>query len=116
MGIGVTRRQVLRELARLKRQAFKSAAEYRRFLREAHYTRRDVIERVEIQILSTRIQERIAEGIRGEAALQKAFAKFVAEYEQRWHARTVCAPEYAIARCSNAPPSNGTRSVRRIDP
>jgi hypothetical protein len=31
-------------------------------------------------------------------------AKFVAEFEQRWRARTVCAPEYLLARCSNGPP------------
>jgi hypothetical protein len=66
----------------------------------ARYTLRDVRERIEVQILSTRIQERVAAGLSGRSG-QKAFAKFVAEYEQRWQARTVCAPEYVIDRCSN---------------
>ena len=103
MGIGVTRRQVRRALHLLKKQAFKNKAEYNRFLKEAHYTRRDVFERVEVQLLSTRIQERVVEGISGERARNKAFKRFAAEYEKRWKARTVCAPKYVIDRCSNAP-------------
>jgi hypothetical protein len=103
MGIGVRPREVARELEKLKRQAFKNGAQYRRFLREAHYTRRDVKENVEIQMLSERIQERVAAGISSEAGVQKAFSKFVSEYEVRWRARTVCAPEYLVDRCSNAP-------------
>jgi hypothetical protein len=72
-------------------------------LKEAHYTARDVIQRVEIQILSTRIQERILVGIQGRSAQRKAIERFVSEYEETWRARTVCAPDYLLARCSNAP-------------
>jgi hypothetical protein len=115
MGIGTTRRQVARELARLKKQAFKDLADYHRFLKEAHYTRRDVHERVEIQILSTRIQERIVTGVNGKVAQQKAFARFLAEYSKRWKSRTVCAPGYVIASCSNAPPRDGA-SIRSLSP
>jgi hypothetical protein len=103
MGIGVRPRQVARLTAKIKRQAFKNGAEYRRFLREAHFTRRDVKERVEIQLLSERIQDRVAAGIGSEAGVQKAFTKFVSEYEVRWRSRTVCAPGYVIDRCSNGP-------------
>ena len=103
MGIGVRPGQVARETEEIKRRAFKDGAEYRRFLREAHFTRRDVKERVEIQLLTERIQERVEAGINSEAGLQKAFAKFVSEYEVRWKARTVCAPDYVVDRCSNSP-------------
>ena len=104
MGIGVRPRQVVRELARLKRQAFRDGAEYQRFLSEAHYTRRDVNGRVEIQMLSTRIQERITAGLTSGVSVEKAFPKFVDEYEERWRSRTVCAPGYVTVRCSNGPP------------
>ena len=106
MGIGVTPRKVSRQLVLLKKQAFKSEAEYHRFLKEAHFTRRDVRERVEEQLLSTAIQQRVVRGISGEGARQKAFSEFVEAYGKRWRARTVCAPEYMVpARCSNAPPA-----------
>ncbi|HEY6549986.1 MAG TPA: hypothetical protein VIY71_02170 [Solirubrobacterales bacterium] len=106
MVIEVTHQKVSRELARLKKQAFKSEAEYHRFLKESHFTRRDVRERVEVQLLSTAIQRRVVRGLSGEAAKQKAFSDFVDAYSKRWRARTVCAPEYAIDRCSNGPPSS----------
>ena len=101
MGIVVTPRQISRMLARLKREAFKSEAAYRRFLKESHYTRRDVRERVEIQILSMRIQERIVRKATSESGVQKAFSAFVVAYGERWRARTVCAAEYVTTRCSN---------------
>jgi hypothetical protein len=105
MGVAVTPRKVSRALARLKKLAFESEAEYRRYLKEAHLTRRDLRERVEVQLLSTAIQLRVWRGVSGEAAMQKAFSEFIDAYEERWRARTVCALEYMIvARCSNAEP------------
>ena len=105
MGISVTPRAVSRSLARLKKQAFKSEAEYHRFLKESHYTRRDVRENVEVQLLSTAIQRRVVRGNSGAGAKQESFSEFIDAYEERWRARTVCAPEYVVERCSNAPPA-----------
>ena len=61
MGISVTQKEVLKELAKLKKQAFKTEKQYREFLKEAHYTRADVLERVKVQMLSTQIQEKVTE-------------------------------------------------------
>jgi hypothetical protein len=63
MGIAVTHTQVAHELAQIKKESFKSSAEYRQFLKESHYTRRDVDERVEMQLLTARMQRRIARRI-----------------------------------------------------
>lgn len=110
MGIAVTRRQVSRELTLIKRESFESEAEYRRFLKEARYTNRDIYERVELQLLSMRMQLRIEKRIqrdaRNEFEEQQAFKEFVAEFNEKWRARTVCAPQYATERCSNGPPSS----------
>lgn len=103
MGIGLRPRGVTRELAHLKKQAFKNEAQYRHFLREAHFTRRDVRERVELQMFSERIQEAIVAGQTSVKAAQAAFAKFVREYAERWQARTVCAAGHVTDRCSNGP-------------
>jgi hypothetical protein len=107
MEIFVTHRQVSRLIAQIKAEGFKSAAEYRQFLRESHYTRRDVNERVEVQLLATRIGKRIERQIEREARNEfeekRAFNEFIAEFNERWRARTVCAPEYATDRCSNGP-------------
>jgi SurA-like protein len=106
MGIGVRSRQVSRELARLKKEAFKNEAQYHRFLRESHFTNRDVRERIEIEILSEKIRARVLFGL-SEAEGQRVFRKFVEEYEARWQGRTVCALGYVTVRCSNAPAPAG---------
>lgn len=103
MGIGVRPRGVSRELASLKKKAFKNGAQYRQFLREAHFTRRDVRDRVEAQMFSERVQERIVAGLTSPKSRQKAFARFVGEYEERWRARTVCGTGHVTIRCSNGP-------------
>ncbi|HXR29996.1 MAG TPA: hypothetical protein VN752_02505 [Solirubrobacterales bacterium] len=104
MAIAVSPRQVSRELARLLKQSFENRAEYHRFLREAHYSRRDVRERVELQMLGVRMQERISRGVDSRAEERDAFAKFAEAYSDRWRSRTFCAPPYATERCVNGPP------------
>ncbi len=61
-GITVTDKEVVEELKKLKSQNFKTDAEFKKFLKTSHYTTQDVNERVKIQILSTKIQEKLAEG------------------------------------------------------
>lgn len=108
VGIAVSPEQISRELAAIKREAFRSEAEYREFLAESHYTRRDIRERVELQMLSLRLQRRIQARTEREARNrseeQQALREWVEEFMEKWRARTVCAPEYAIERCSNGPP------------
>jgi parvulin-like peptidyl-prolyl isomerase len=62
MGITVSKKEIADELAKLKKQAFKTEQQYKEFLKEAHFTIADVNERVTIQILSGKIQEQITEG------------------------------------------------------
>lgn len=105
--ISVTHGQVSREVAKVRKESFKNGAEFRKFLKEARYTRRDVNERVEIQMLSARLQWHLSRRIRKEtnskSEEQQAFSEFVDEFVERWRGRTVCALDYAIPRCSNGP-------------
>jgi hypothetical protein len=109
MHVVVTREQVRRKRTRLKRESFDSEAEFREFLREARYTRRDVFERVELQILSARIQRRIEKRIKNKSEEQEIFEEFVAEFNGRWRSRTVCAPAYVTGRCANWVKQDNTR-------
>ena len=104
MGIAVTRRQVAIELAAIRRENFKEGADYRAFLKQSHFTRQDVNDRVELQLLSRRIQERVARGATGIRQAQAKFKEFVDAYLERWRARTVCAVAFVTYRCSNGPP------------
>jgi parvulin-like peptidyl-prolyl isomerase len=62
MGISVTQKEVADEFKKLKDENFKTEAEYEKFLKESGFTQADVDDRVELQMLSTQIQEGITEG------------------------------------------------------
>jgi parvulin-like peptidyl-prolyl isomerase len=62
MGISVTPQEITKELAKLKKQAFKTEKQYQEFLKQAHFTKADVLERVKVQMLTERIQAQITEG------------------------------------------------------
>ncbi len=61
MGISVSKKEIADELAKLKKQSFKTEQEYKEFLKEAHFSLADVNERVTLQILSKDIQEQVTE-------------------------------------------------------
>jgi hypothetical protein len=63
MGIEVTQKEIDTELAGIKRQNFRTDAEYERFLEESKFTEEDVNERVKLQVLSTQIQQQITEDV-----------------------------------------------------
>lgn len=60
-GIEVTDQEVAKELKKIKKESFKSEAEFQKFLKESHYTPADVDNRVKIQILSKELQEQLKE-------------------------------------------------------
>ena len=60
-GIEVTDAEVANELKKVKKESFKSDAEFQKFLKESRYTPADINTRVRIQILSTQLQEQLKE-------------------------------------------------------
>lgn len=62
MGIEVTPKQIETELEQIKQQNFKTDAAFQKFLKESHFNQEDVDKRVRLQILSTKIQQRLTEG------------------------------------------------------
>jgi hypothetical protein len=102
MNISVTRKQVSVAVRRLEEQ-FQTPAEYRRFVRKMKYTRRDVREHVEQELLAIQIQQRVVSQAKSKSEAAELLRNFVAAYNDRWRRRTVCATDYAASRCSNAP-------------
>jgi foldase protein PrsA len=62
LGISVTKKQIETELAQIKKTNFPTETAYQEFLKTSHFTQEDVDKRVELQLLSTQIQERISTG------------------------------------------------------
>ena len=59
LGITVTDKQVEEELAQIKKQSFPGKGSFDKFLKESKFTEEDVNDRVELQVLSTAIQEKV---------------------------------------------------------
>ncbi len=62
MGISATAEEVAAELKKLKKQNFKTEAEYQKFIKKSHYTQADVNQRVKLTIFSGKIQKQLTEG------------------------------------------------------
>jgi foldase protein PrsA len=60
-GIEVSDEEVATELEKVKKESFKTEAQFQKFLDESHFTLADVNERVKIQILSKKLQEQLKE-------------------------------------------------------
>lgn len=60
LGLAVTPKEIATEFAQIKKQNFKSEAEFQKFLKTSRFTMEDVRTRVKLQALSTQIQEKIA--------------------------------------------------------
>jgi peptidyl-prolyl cis-trans isomerase SurA len=58
-GIEVSDKEVAKELKKVKKESFKTEAEFQSFLKESGYTPEDVNLRVEIQMLSAQLQEQL---------------------------------------------------------
>jgi parvulin-like peptidyl-prolyl isomerase len=59
LGIKVTEKEVETELAKVKKESFKTEKAFQEFMKESHFTEEDVHKKIELQILSTKIQEKI---------------------------------------------------------
>jgi parvulin-like peptidyl-prolyl isomerase len=62
LGISATSKQIDTELAQIKKTNFKTKAAYEEFLKTSRFTDQDVLDRVELQVLSTEVQEMITKG------------------------------------------------------
>lgn len=60
-GIEVSEKEVADELKKVKKESFKSEAEFQKFLKESHYTSADINERVKIPMLGRKLQEQLKE-------------------------------------------------------
>jgi parvulin-like peptidyl-prolyl isomerase len=59
LGIEPTKKEVETELAKVKKESFKTEKAFQEFLKEDHFTEKEVQQRIELQLLSTKIQEKI---------------------------------------------------------
>jgi hypothetical protein len=99
--IRVSEVEVRRFFDRIRRQQFPKRREFTAFLKNSGQTVADLLFRVRLNLLSTRIQRQIIAGQHGTPAQEHAIAHFVSEFKSKWRAQTYCAPGYAISDCGH---------------
>lgn len=92
--------EVRRKFDQLRRQQFGKPGEFRTFLRTTGQTVADLMLRVRLSLLTTRMQRR-AEGRGSAHARQRALKRFVKSFERKWTAQTYCEPLYKMSRCGH---------------
>jgi parvulin-like peptidyl-prolyl isomerase len=63
LGISVSDEEVAKELKKIKKENFKTKAQFQKFLKESRFTLADIDERVKFQILSAQLQEKVKENV-----------------------------------------------------
>lgn len=107
-GVTASEEDIDKELASIKKEQFSADGAYEKFLKQSGLSEDQVLDQVKLQVLSTKIQDKIS-GDAKPAEQQKLMADFTTDYQKRWTARTTCADDFMVVRCSNAPDeSEGT--------
>lgn len=99
--VDVSSGEVRRQFTRIRREQFPRMRDFRTFLRKTRQTVADLMMRVELNILSTRIQRRVASGDHGPKRQSQTLSRFVRRFRTKWTRRTYCAPQYAVADCGH---------------
>jgi len=101
LDIGVSAAEVKRDFDRIRGAQFPRRREFEAFLRESGQTVADLLYRVELNLLSERIQKRVKAGHRSPSSKQRALSRFVKAFKAKWEAQTYCASEYDIVDCGH---------------
>jgi hypothetical protein len=101
LDVRVTPAAVRRQFEQIRHQQFRHNSGFLRFLKETKQTVADLLTRVELDMLSQRIQRRIAAAHRRAKARQRALAHFIRHFREKWTAQTYCLPRYAVPDCGH---------------
>jgi hypothetical protein len=101
LSIIVTSAQVKKNFDRIRAAQFHKRREFRAFLRKSGETVADLLHRVELNLLSARIQKRVVAGHHGPASQLHALHAFVKAFKAKWEPQTYCASEYDVKDCGH---------------
>jgi phosphatidylethanolamine-binding protein (PEBP) family uncharacterized protein len=98
-GVSVSTAEVKQRLTQLKQQSFPKAGALQKFLAHAHETENDLLTRVKVELLESRIAAQVAAGQSG-AQRKATLASFQQTFQAHWKARTTCTVGYVMEDCS----------------
>ncbi|HEY2142042.1 MAG TPA: hypothetical protein VGG98_08280 [Solirubrobacteraceae bacterium] len=101
LNIHVSETEVRHTFDDVRAEQFPKQREFKAFLRQSGQVVADLLFRVRLNILSTRIQRQVLAGHRGGRSRQRALKRFVHDFKLKWIAQTYCDPRYAMQDCGH---------------
>jgi hypothetical protein len=101
LGVGVSTAEVRKSFERIRHQEFPRRREFDKFLRNSGQTVADLMFRVELNLLSERIQKNAIAGHHGASSKERALSQFVKAFKAKWQEQTYCASEYDVPDCGH---------------
>ena len=108
LGVVVTPEEVQSSFEEQREQVFPRRGAYRRFLRASGNTTRNMLSRVEHDLLSSRIRDLVTDGATTAEEQQDRLDAFLQAFRAKWRARTTCLPPWVSrADCQPTARSRG---------
>jgi hypothetical protein len=101
LGVTLSAGAVKREFDHIRDDQFPKRKEFEAFLRTSGQTVADLLFRVELNLLSERIQKHVEAGHHSASSKRHALSQFVKAFKDKWQAQTYCAAEYDVADCGH---------------
>jgi len=101
LNISVSAVEVRKTFDRIRSLQFPKRSEFEAFLRSSGQTVADILFRVELNLLSERIQKSVVRGHHSASSQQHALSQFVKAFKAKWEEQTYCAAQYAVPDCGH---------------
>ena len=98
-GISVSDAEVKQRFAQISKQSFPKAGSLQKFLAKAEETEGDLLARVKVELLESRITAQVTKGKSG-AQAKSVLASFQKAFQEHWKIYTTCKPAYVMEDCS----------------
>jgi hypothetical protein len=105
LNVHVSPAEVRRTFNRTRKTQFPKQSEFQAFLGKSKETVADILLRVELDLLSQRLQRHVVAGEHGAREKQQALKHFVSDFRKKWTAQTYCAAQYASRDCGHVQPT-----------
>ena len=97
--ISVSEAEVKRQLAKLEKQSFPQAGSMQRFLTRSGETEADLLARIKVELLKSRIAGKVTASLSG-SKRTSVLARFEKAFQQHWRHYTTCKKGYVMEDCS----------------
>jgi hypothetical protein len=101
LDVHVSPAEVRRTFNQTRKTQFPKQSEFQAFLGKSKETVTDILLRVELDLLSQRLQRRVVAGKHGAHKKREALKHFVSHFRNKWTAQTYCSAQYASQDCGH---------------